>query len=230
MVLLKRKQKLFKPLFQLNSKHLTLRDANVFTIITTLNWPTHIHIILPYNPQYNVTRTDTFCTLSRFKPTCSFDILVDVLYTDTTVRYVIMSYIIYVMFVEEVQSDDPRTWAYYFVNPLAVKQNLGPFLLTHHDFSFFCDCFFITWNTYDQMNVFEKFFGLFKDFCMADVVHVKYAISINPDRIIRIISFSWINLNRKFLAFLWRLSRWFIEWGLRNGSTPWVSSGCKSTF
>lgn len=90
-----------------------------------------------------------------------------------------MGYIMNVVRIKEVNCYDPRTWTNDIINPFTMLQYFSSFKFILNNFSFFLNCLFITANTNNQMNMFEKFLSLFKNFCVSNVVHVKNTISVN---------------------------------------------------
>lgn len=90
-----------------------------------------------------------------------------------------MGYIVNVIRIKEVNCYDPRTWTNDIINPFTMLQYFSSFKFILNNFSFFLNCLFITTNTNNQMNMFEKFLSLFKNFCVSNMVHIKNTISIN---------------------------------------------------
>jgi len=91
-----------------------------------------------------------------------------------------------VMFLQEINSNDP--WARHddLINPSAMTKNFGSLELIHDYLSFFLDGLFVTTDPHNEISVWEKFLGLFQNFSMANVVHVKNSISVNSHWVVRV--------------------------------------------
>ena len=99
-----------------------------------------------------------------------------------------MSYIVNVVCNKEVNSNDPRTRTNNIINPFTMLQYLSSFEFILNNFSFFLNCLFITTHTNNQVNMLEKFLSLFQNFCVSNMIHVKYTIRVNSNWIIWICS------------------------------------------
>lgn len=93
-----------------------------------------------------------------------------------------------VMFAKEINSDDPGARHYDLINPSAMLKNLRSLLFIHYNFAFFLNCFFVSTDSYNEVGMRKKLFGLLKNFSMSYVIHIEDAISIDSHWIVGVSS------------------------------------------
>ena len=101
-----------------------------------------------------------------------------------------------IVLVEEWHRHNPWTRQDNFINPLAMLYDFWSLELIVHQLALFLNGLFVSRNTDYQVDMWEKFFGLFKDFGMADVEHVENAISVNSHWVVGVCTIRCIWIDR----------------------------------
>jgi hypothetical protein len=136
-----------------------------------------------------------------------------------------MGDIVDIVLAKEIDSQDPRARHNDFIDPFTVHQDFGSFDLIHDNLAFLLDSFFVTADANNQVSVREKLFGLFQDFCVANVIHIKDTICIDSHwifgigtiRLLKIFRFTkrsyhtWSHNSRLLLNLRSRFSRRFLN-------------------
>ena len=105
-----------------------------------------------------------------------------------------MRYILDVVFLEEFKGDLPRARADHFVDPFAMLQNFYSLKFVHYNFALLFNSLLVARNTYNQVDMFKQFLGLFKHLRMADVIHIKHTICVNAHGVIGVVAFRYVRL------------------------------------
>ena len=113
----------------LHALELSPRKTNLLPVVPSLHASAHVQIIILNDSQNDVRSRDAFRALSCRKLSCFLDLCIDIFLTDTAVGKIVMSHIVDVIFVEEVEADNPGARADNFVDPLAMSENVAALLL-----------------------------------------------------------------------------------------------------
>jgi len=155
MLTLKVFQELLEFCVELNSEEFGVRKSDFLSFVASLHRSLYVHVVIFDYAQDNIAGTYAFSSLGSHELSSSFNVFINVLHTNTSVRNVVMGDVVDVVLLNKVERDDPWTWAYYLVHPLAVIQDLRSFELVHDNFTFLCNRFLIARYAYDQINMFE---------------------------------------------------------------------------
>lgn len=93
-----------------------------------------------------------------------------------------------IVLVDPVEGEHPGAWADNLVDPLAVPEDVAPLLLRHHNLALLRNCLLVARNAHDQVHVGEELLGLFEHACVAYVIHVEDAVSVDSDRLVWVIT------------------------------------------
>lgn len=118
---------------QLNPEQLCMAETDVFTLVPTFHRPFDVHVVVFNDAEDNITSAYAFSSLGGHEFTSGFNVFVDVFHADTAIGDIVVSYVVDVVFLYEVQSNDPGAGTDNLVDPLAVVQNFRPFKLVHYN-------------------------------------------------------------------------------------------------
>ena len=178
----------FESVSHLNPEHSRIGNSDLGALCASIHAASHIQVVVFDYAHDDVGRGNAFSSLRGFEHASFLDLLVYVVFTDAPVRQIIVSHIVDVLALEPLDVEDPRAGADDFVGPAAVLDHCYAFVLIHNNLPLLFYGLSVAGDTHNQVDVLESLLGLFKDFCVANVEHIKDTVGIYSNWVVGVIA------------------------------------------